>query len=214
MYNFFEKFNQNIFNVAQKHNPIIKYLSNEALCLQIGKPDICLISGLHGDEKSGPLAILEFLKKDNLNNLIIFPLVNDVGWNTNKRNWNDINLNRCFGKDYAPPFIKEICKIKPKHIIDLHEDSETDYPFVFQYINNSPDLLEPLIYKFNLEMEIYEDGSIWDGSTETFFMLEKGINCITLEVPPTIWSIEKRILFQVEELDFCITNIFNQGIFK
>jgi len=203
MYNF----NKEITKIAQKHNPVITYLSNGSLQIQIGSPKTCIISGLHGDERSGPLSLLEFLKQDNLQDLIIFPLVNDIGWSNNQRDWNHINLNRSFGLETAPDFIKEICKIQPKYIIDLHEDSETDYPFIFQYIQDSPDLLEPLIHKFDLEMEIWSDGEIWPGSTDTYFR-SKGIYCVTLEVPPTIWSLEKRTIFQVEVLNFCINNLF------
>ena len=148
------------------------------------------------------------MKKENLKDLLIFPLINDMGWNTNCREWNNLDLNRCFGNINAPEFIKQICKTQPKYLIDLHEDSETDYPYVFQYINDTPSHIENLIYRFDLEMEIWKDDPMWIGSSEYFFRnngLEFGI---TLEVPP-IWSLEKRSIFQVMILDYCIKNIFN-----
>ena len=73
--------------------------------------------------------------------------------------------------------------------MEIYTRSRKTNIYVFQYINDTPSHIENLIYRFDLEMEIWKDDPMWIGSSEYFFRnngLEFGI---TLVVPP-IWSLE------------------------
>lgn len=163
---------------------------------------VALMSGLHGDEQSGPLAILEWLEQTNEKKLIpegyqlwIAPLVNDLGWDHQSREWNSFDLNRLFNAS-APPFLKSIMSSLssplPCLFLDLHEDSDYRDLYIYRYINDPPGAEIELAQALGARLETWSDFGPWQGSCEVFLRQQGCNQCITVEIPP-VWSMADRV---------------------
>ena len=117
-------------------------LSNESAVFRFGKgTKLFIMSGVHGNERSGPIAIIDFFSnpsnfKDLPIEFTVCPLLNTVGWDENSRYEAHINLNRCFNQK-GPKFIQELMNLlrnnTPDYFVDLHEDfdkKEKDYLWI------------------------------------------------------------------------------------
>lgn len=105
----------------------------------ISGPRICLIGGVHGNERCGVNA-LDILKKEYLKNILkgqIFILVaNPEAVRLNQR-FLEFDLNRCFGNsntyDYESVLAKKITSYLYEHkfeyVLDLHSTSSKSIPF-------------------------------------------------------------------------------------
>lgn len=211
--NYYARFNA----TALKHGMTILQLSHGGCIATLGEaPYFALMSGLHGDERSGPLAILEWLENTPPQYLIsshhglwIAPLINDNGWNKNSRLWNDIDLNRCFTNE-APAFLNIIMQNLTDHpptlFLDLHEDSACDQAYVFQCREDTHELASALAMELNADIELWSHDDEWVGASETF-VRHLGVNkSITIEAPP-IWSIEDRIAWQKRAILWCCSHM-------
>jgi predicted deacylase len=106
-------------------------LSNGSCVFKFGKgKKLFILSGVHGDERSGPLSILKYfsnLKKfqELPIEFLICPLLNTSGWDKNSRYHGKIDLNRSF-HNKAPKFVTELMillqKERPAFFLDMHED--------------------------------------------------------------------------------------------
>lgn len=106
------------------------------------KPSVYLSSGMHGDEPSGPRALLGLLKDDFFDDRfhwLICPVLNPTGLEAGTReNHEGVDLNR----DYCLCTTKEVCShiewLKnmpvPELFLSLHEDWESS-GFYFYEIN-------------------------------------------------------------------------------
>jgi len=100
----FQEFQLRFLVAARRHGCQGIQLPNGGYTFTYGHPDaprLSLMSGLHGDERSGPLALLHWFENCEPGTLIrdelslwITPLVNNVGWDMNCRTWNYVDLNR------------------------------------------------------------------------------------------------------------------------
>ena len=108
----------------------------------LSKPCIYLSSGMHGDEPSGPQALMELLKADFFDDRfrwLICPVLNPTGLEAGTReNVHGIDLNR----DYCQCQTQEVCahtswlkkQPAPQLFLSLHEDLESS-GFYFYEIN-------------------------------------------------------------------------------
>ena len=106
------------------------------------KPTIYLSSGMHGDETSGPAALLELLRGDFFDDRfhwLVCPILNPTGLEAGKReNAQGIDLNR----DYRTCESEEVCshiawlkkQKTPALFVSLHEDWESS-GFYYYEIN-------------------------------------------------------------------------------
>ena len=111
-----------------------------------GSPSVYLSSGIHGDEVSGPFALLEMLRQPDFFSafdVTMFPILNPDGLVRNLRvNLDDIDLNR----DYRNPKSKEITShievLKTLGRFDaammLHEDFEGIGAYLFELNDTEP----------------------------------------------------------------------------
>lgn len=163
---------------------------------------VALMSGLHGDERSGPLAILRWLDEAGGNRLVpegyqlwIAPLVNDLGWDNGVREWGSQDLNRSFNAT-APAFLKStmtsLCSPLPCLFLDLHEDSDRSYLYVYHYAADHHGADSDLAQILGARLEEWSDPVPWEGSSEVFLRRQGCDKCITVEIPP-VWPIEDRI---------------------
>jgi hypothetical protein len=214
----FSEFHCRVEAAARIHDGEVHHLSNGATQIQLGDvnlPTICFLSGLHGDERSGPIALLNILERKTLalpkaHGLIIFPLINDIGWDTNRREWNEIDLNRSFGLPHAPKFLMQIAdefvRLRPSGIIDLHEDSTVEYSYIYRYIKEDPTFVHSLQAELEATDCPWDDDPSWEGASECHARAHGARLGATLEAPP-IWPIEKRVQWHTRGLDFAIAHL-------
>jgi predicted deacylase len=181
-------------------------LSNGApILFKDGQKILSILSGLHGDEKAGPLFLHSLLqkfvdqKKQMFDGILIIPILNEDGWTKNNRNWNGVDLNRQFDSDSKPQIIKELIEIYTNKNIqihwDIHEDDTSKTEYVFGY---EPNITMPEALSMHLEcalinwnMQDEGEGGKDEGSSESF-MARRGVDATTTESPPT-WELSRRI---------------------
>lgn len=133
---------------ADKHGFKHKELSagRAMFTLGTGKMRVSMISGIHGEERSGPVALLSWLELTPKGRLIgdhvslfVCPLVGHQAWNMNEREEKkNLNLNQVWRWKSAPKYVQELrtelTKFKSDMYMDFHEDStiEDKEPYVFR----------------------------------------------------------------------------------
>jgi len=97
-----------------------------------GAPSLYFSAGIHGDEISGPLALLELLRRPGFFagfNLTLFPILNPDGLAKNLRgNAGGIDLNRDYRNSKSPEILSHIAALETlgrfTATMMLHEDFE------------------------------------------------------------------------------------------
>lgn len=114
------------------------------LCVEMGDaalPTISLASGVHGDERAGPWALLELVERELLDPKFAYrmwPCMNPSGYEAGTRESADgIDVNRTFGRGGQSP---EACAIVTANrdrrfalSIDLHEDCDASGFYCYEY---------------------------------------------------------------------------------
>lgn len=204
---------------ARRHGGAVRHLQNGSCVTTIGKSSerrLGLMSGLHGDERSGPTALLHWVESTPVGKLSaegielwIAPLINDRGWDENTREWGATNLNRAFLPELAPPFLEQLmadlAEHRPSIYLDLHEDSTKEFAYVYRYREDRHDLSRRLQEVLSAEdMEwTSQDMATWKGSSEVFV---RKLGCdlaTTLETPP-VWPLARRVDWFLESIRFCL----------
>ena len=142
----FRDFMVRVGRAAGKHGLRMTGLTNGSIILRTSEsvtgPRIALLSGLHGEERAGPIALLTWLESvkklpDGIQ-FWICPLLSRRAWESRERAPDGLNLNRVWN-DKAPPIVKDamasLRAFKPQVFIDLHEDHLiTDgRPYVYRH---------------------------------------------------------------------------------
>lgn len=141
---------RDIEEVARPHGWTIRHLSPTASgtrpWLQLAArtdstaPRLYLSSGIHGDEISGPFALLEMLRQPDFFagfDVTIFPILNPDGLAKNRRENNDgIDLNRDYRNTKSAEISSHIEALKTLGRFDgammLHEDYEGIGAYLFE----------------------------------------------------------------------------------
>jgi len=136
--------------VAKAHRWTIKYLSKcgdvtrpwlqRTATLGPAAPSLYLSSGIHGDEISGPMALLKMLRERDFFedfNITIFPILNPDGLAQNVRvNADGIDLNRDYKNTKSAEITSHIEALKTLGKFDaammLHEDFEGTGAYLFE----------------------------------------------------------------------------------
>jgi murein peptide amidase A len=115
--------------------------------------NLYLSTGIHGDEPSGPLAVLRLLEQDQWPdaNLWLVPCLNPAGFRRNTReNASGIDLNRDYRHLHATEVSVHVAWLNAQPRFDLalvlHEDWEANGFYVYE-VNplNLPSLAEPIV---------------------------------------------------------------------
>jgi protein MpaA len=144
---------------AQAGGWTIRYLSPAAASVRpwlqrsaksaTSAPSVYFSSGIHGDEVSGPLALLELLRQSDFFadfNTTIFPILNPDGLIQNLRvNSGGIDLNRDYRNPKSAEIASHIEALKTLGRFDaammLHEDFEGIGAYLYQLNNALPTIL-------------------------------------------------------------------------
>ncbi|HRY36302.1 MAG TPA: succinylglutamate desuccinylase/aspartoacylase family protein [Candidatus Magasanikbacteria bacterium] len=198
----------------KKEYPIYKIVINP---LKKGRV-VCFSAGIHGYEIAGPWAVLEFLKKLNVeklkNKLIIFPVANPSGFDKNIRhNWQRKNLNALFCSKKMPEenkiLLNALKNEKVRFFHALHEDVEEKSFYLYNFEKKPEKIYRDIIklakkyFPINLAKEIYGDKSVGgliinraDGSFEDRLFREGTPYSMCTETPGK-HSLKKRVELSV-----------------
>ncbi|MFA7301552.1 MAG: hypothetical protein WC069_04535 [Candidatus Shapirobacteria bacterium] len=209
----FAGYNSRLDKAVLKNSGEIKILSNGARVIYFnkkGKDRMVMMSGVHSDERGGPIAILKFLENNQITieeELVIVPLLNDHGWDVNKREHSGIDINRNFNKN-GPEFIVELMEIleeKPIDVfVDLHEDCDEN-GFVYKLKNDPSKLADNVAKIANCPIEYEEDHEIWGDTTEKFVRSLGCIHTVTTEAPGKI-SAKEKVEWNYKIVKYLLTN--------
>lgn len=103
---------------------------------------VCFVAGLHGDERAGPLGVLEFLESiypadASGTPCPVYPLVNPWGFENERReNGQGVDINRTFGELDQPTqeaaiLNRDLDKIPFSFLHTLHEDNSRSGFYVY-----------------------------------------------------------------------------------
>jgi predicted deacylase len=213
----FRDFHNHFEQLASTRGASVRRLANGGCLVLFGQADLprlAIMSGVHGDERSGPLALLDWLRhldhSFSLDMAIwMVPLLNDVGWDANVREWQGINLNSAFLSQVAPSFVAEVmadlAAYVPRVFLDLHEDSEKPFPYVFRYSEDRHDFvtgLQQVLGAVDIPWSP-DDIQPWKGSTEIYVRHLGCDRSATIEAPPA-WPLDTRIEWNLRAVRWCI----------
>lgn len=206
----FEKFNKSILKEAARLNLGVDVLDNNSLHLyrHTGKPLVGVLAGLHGDEISGPLTILDWLRgMDKVKfDCSLFPLANNSGWDTNSREWEKFDLNRAFNQLKGPLFVRQMMRAlratPPAIFLDLHEAGPAKASWIFQYVKDTR-ISDYLQKSLKLRCVPWDDGAEWKYCSEVFVRKLGCSSCITVEAAGTL-KMKERILRNIEIIETAI----------
>jgi predicted deacylase len=178
---------------------------------------ICLVGGVHGDERSGPHAIVDFLETKPSKNLILIPCAAPYAFKKNSRVSIDRkNFNRQFDKSNPPKEAGAVDDyLNSKNIellISLHEDDSSDGIYLYYSMPQIRGLCEKMIQVAKKHIPINTKKQIRNDKTEKPGMIyihtpeqkqenkkslegwadKKGIPSICFEVP-TKYGMKKNI---------------------
>ncbi len=114
------------------------------LCVESGepgKPVVTISAGIHGDERSGPAALLYAAERGLLDERFayrLWPCLNPTGYDAGTRASIDgIDINRTFGRGGSSPEAKAVIManrdLKFALAIDLHEDCDEEAFYFYAY---------------------------------------------------------------------------------
>jgi hypothetical protein len=172
-----------------------------------GRPHLLITSGIHGEERAGPIALLKWLESDQLPNynLTICPIVFPLAWDTGKRDPKGHNRNTVWNKD-APKVVEHLMALvkdnPPDVYLDLHEDSEIDKkdgePYVFRHVDSEWGL------ELQKNLGVSTKKGIWrkhDQETAESFVHAAGTeNASTVESNPHK-PLKDRVAFQLKAIE-------------
>jgi hypothetical protein len=207
---------------AKKHRFKVKRLSDGRSAYQLGKGPVKLsiISGIHGEERAGPvslLAWLELTKKGCLIpghvTLLICPLVGHEAWNHRRRHEKGkMNLNSVWERERAPEYIHELKKVlarfKSTVFLDIHEDSmiKDNEPYIFRHQKIRGKILE-----LQGALGVSSRKGLWKspkykGASETFVFDAGCKETSTLETPQTK-PLRSRVGFDLAAIKWVLENV-------
>lgn len=206
---------------AKKHRFRVKRLSDGRSVYQLGKGPvkISVISGIHGEERSGPVALLAWLeltKKGYLIpghvTLLVCPLVGHEAWNHRRRHEKGkMNLNSVWARQSPPKYIhelkKELRRFKSKVFLDIHEDStiRDNEPYIFRH-----QMVRGKILDLQGALGVSPRKGLWKspkyrGTSETFVYDTGCFETSTLETPQTK-SLRSRVGFDLAAIKWVLEN--------
>jgi predicted deacylase len=173
-------------------------------CRGRGKCTMIVISGIHGEERAGPVAIFCWAKrlaKMAINGRIcVVPIMHPLAWDLRIRKPNNLNLNsiwnkqKCVRASQVKKMMKIIKRQQPLIYLDLHED--TSISDEHHYIWRAKDCIWGK--QLQKKLKISTKKGLWkkhDYETSESFAHSVGINrSFTVESDPHK-SLKERINF-------------------
>jgi len=214
-----DKYMERFHKAAKRHGFRARLLDSGRVVYYLGKgpAKVAIISGIHGEERSGPVALLAWLESTKRRNLIpknvsllVCPIIGHEAWN-NKRRFESgrMNLNCVWNKERAPKYIHELKNelenFQPQIFVDIHEDStiKDKEPYLFR--NKK---VKGLVKSLQIALWVPRKKGLWQypeykGTSETF-ACELGCGeTTTLETPQTK-SLRSRVGFDLAAIKWIL----------
>jgi predicted deacylase len=213
---------QEFTKVVKELKAKITKLSNDSVIATVGSGKrFAVMAGTHGDERSGPLALLEWIRKNH--DLIktgefefwFLPLLNVRGWNENKRNCGVVNPNREFYPGTSLEFLEGVMQSLRKKVplcyLDLHEDVTTDHPYLWKHNESEFEVVDYIANKMQLKTYHWNWSQYGKDkvSSEEFVRKLGCKHTVTTEIYPRE-PLEDRIKFQMRSISLALE--FCQGL--
>ena len=203
----FKEFNAAVKKEAERLKLGVDVLANKSLHLfsRTNKPLVCVLSGLHGNERTGPVSILRWLREMEkvTFDCSVFPLVNDLGWDSNARQWKEFDLNRSFNQKTGPVFMRQMIRIlkasPPAVFLDFHDDPVKDASYVFTYVKD-PRVDAYVGKTLNMNCVPWDDAAVWKYCSEVFVRRLGCSSCVTIEAATKL-DFDKRTLLNVRIIE-------------
>lgn len=97
------------------------------------RPCAFVVSGQHGGERAGPIALLEMVQSGDLPDscsLYICPIVSPTAWDFHERAPHGINANRTWSPEVSSAGVSALMRrmqeVRPDIFLDLHESDERE----------------------------------------------------------------------------------------
>lgn len=177
-----------------------------------GKITLFVISGIHGEERSGPISLFNWAKKiadrKIKGKVVVVPLMNPTAWNMRRRAVGNKNLNFVWNEKRAPKFpqVKKVMRLLEKEkaviFLDLHEDSsaEDGLHYICRHLTSRWGL------QFQKDVGVSPRRGIWkkhDYQTAESFAHALGIEkSFTVETSP-YHHIDDRADFHLSAIEYC-----------
>jgi len=179
-----------------------RLVNGSPVIVKPGQHVVSLLSGVHGDERSGPFYLMHLLedwasKKREVPSvgMIIVPVLNDIGWKEQRRGWAELDLNRQFNDATIVHHLKELMtmykELSPVLHWDLHEDDERTENYVFVHESDPGGIGLELAQKLACPLQ---EWSLIDHASECFMHHEIGALAFTTEANPSV-SMEERFIW-------------------
>lgn len=195
----------------------IRQLDNSAPLLSWGDveaPCVFLLGGVHGDEPSGSLALVQLLElvdltrwcTDNALSLRVLPILNDEGWDTQTRRWRGIDLNRSFLDSPHTPYIvdqllEEFREQPPTMFVDFHEDDTQPGPYLFRHVDDDPAFVSAMAEYLSADVETWETSHEWEGASE-MPVRKLGAKFVTTVEHPGTYSQDVAVAWQYSAVEW------------
>ncbi len=177
---------------------------------------IAVLSGLHGEERAGPIAVLRWLETAPVGRLVppgarvwLLPLFSRAAWDSHLRTPGGVNRNDIWGpgatnRSAASMEVeKSLRAFRPQTFLDLHEDSsdEKGEGYIFGYHEDeeyAPALANAL--QCSVEPWRFRDKSA-RGASETFVRMLGCMRTTTVETPQSL-ALADRVHFHIQALQW------------
>jgi hypothetical protein len=217
-----EKYMERFARAAKRHGFRARYLSGGRCVYYLGRGPgkVAIISGIHGEERSGPVSLLTWLEGNKRGSLIpkkvsllVCPLVGHDAWNNKTRLENGrMNLNSVWAKERAPGYIhelkREIKNFDPSVFVDIHEDCtiKDKEPYLFRNKR-----VKGMIRGLQVALGVSRKKGLWEspeykGTSETFVFDLGCKETTTLETPQTK-PIKSRVGFDLAAIKWIIEHL-------
>lgn len=207
-----------LFGELIPNNNIRIPLSNGSFLYKFGKgKKLFVLSGVHGNERSGPISIIEYFSdREKILNLpiefLVCPILDTKGWDEDTRDYGDTNLNRSFNAQ-GPQFMKELMfSLKqegPSYFLDIHEDidkNKKDYLWIKE--GAGTDFNKWVAHETSMNLEYWDDQQPnWNNASSEEFIRSVGCDdAITSEVY-ALRSFDERVQKNIEVISAVVKYI-------
>lgn len=99
-----------------------------------GTPKTAIISGIHGNEKSGPIACINHIKQKPIPNSLTIPIINPKGYTSHTRTKEGKDLNRDYPNPTEPEtkLLETLIKTHDLNLlISIHEDDTHTGTYIY-----------------------------------------------------------------------------------
>ena len=178
-----------------------------------GRPSTFIIAGQHGDERAGPIALLEMVRDEELpalGSVRICPITHPEAWDSHTRMPGGLDMNRVWDMNEAPPEIltlmMSIESRPPDFFLDLHESNHEHSKSgeMFEIRHSDTPWGRRLVHALGPGVVAHKLHSYIDGSARKY-TYDFGVRETAVTETSTLFSLPERVEFHKEVIRLCVS---------